>query len=125
MVTICSSAHKATEAEWVRRRVKVGEEWRTRLVRRPAVIHDYNQYMGGVDKSDQLLTSYNLLMKSMRWWKTLFFHMVDVAVLNSYLLFQAWRNLHPEVPELQRSARKSLHRNSKKIISGYKQISTL
>lgn len=63
----------------------------------------YNAGMLGVDKSDQLIGSYNVLMKSLRWWKTLFFHCIDIAVVNSFIMFSEHRRQHPEVPELSRS----------------------
>ena len=37
-------------------------------------IHKYNAFMNGVDKSDQILNTNNVLRKCVRWWKTLFFH---------------------------------------------------
>ena len=66
-----------------RRHVKVGESWREIMVRRPLVVDEYNIYMRGVDKGDQLINLYNVLIKSLRWWKTLFFHMIDIAIVNS------------------------------------------
>lgn len=38
-----------------------------------------------------------------RWYKPIFFHTIDVAVVNSYILFQQWRQSHPEIEELQRA----------------------
>ena len=58
--------------------------------------------MNGVDKSDQLLAKYNLLRKCVRWWKTLFFHMVDMAIVNGFILFQAHRSRNPGVESLKR-----------------------
>ena len=61
-----------------------------------------------VDKSDQILSSNNLLRKCVRWWKTLFFHMIDIATVNSFLLFQAHRKQFPDQLSLQRPSCYSL-----------------
>lgn len=50
--------------------------------------------MLGVDKLDQLIAAYNVLMKCVRWWKTLFFHCIDIAVVNSLIIFQEHRQQH-------------------------------
>ena len=34
-----------------------------------------------VDRSDQLIGTNNIMRKCLRWWKTLFFHLFDIAVL--------------------------------------------
>ena len=47
-----------------RRHVKVGEAWSEIMVGRPLVVDEYNRYMGGVDRSDQLINLY--LIKSLR-----------------------------------------------------------
>jgi len=58
--------------------------------------------MGGVDKSDQLLTKYNMLRKTNKYWKTLFFHFLDIARVNSYIIFQDWRVQNSDIEELKR-----------------------
>lgn len=60
------------------------------------------------NKSDQLLSSYNLYRKCVRWWKTLFFHMIDIAVVNACLLFKASVQRFPDTTALQRLKRFSL-----------------
>lgn len=45
--------------------------------------------MGGVDLSDQLLKCYEIMRKSKKWWRTLFFHFIDVAIVNSFLIYKA------------------------------------
>ena len=47
---------------------------------RPIAIEKYNLFMGGVDRSDQYLAYHNV-WKMVRYWKTLFYHMIDVAVV--------------------------------------------
>jgi len=44
-------------------------------IQKPKVIEEYNQYMGGVDKSDQLVTYYGFRRCSEKWWKRAFFHL--------------------------------------------------
>ena len=55
-------------------------------VPRPAAIEKYNCYRGGVDKSDQYLSYHNVLRKTVRYWKTLFYHLIDIALVNSFIL---------------------------------------
>ena len=42
------------------------------LKEKPTVVADYNQYMLGIDRIDQLVSSYSFLHKSMKWWKVFF-----------------------------------------------------
>ena len=42
--------------------------------------------MGGVDLSDQLLTYYSFLQKTGKWWRKLWVHMLNMLVLNVYIL---------------------------------------
>jgi len=55
---------------------------------KPSVIVQYNAFMGGVDKLDQMLEPYLSLRKSMKWYKKLFQHLLDVTVYNSFVLYK-------------------------------------
>lgn len=107
-VTILSSIADANEWVMVERKEKENNRWQTIRVKQPKVIENYNQYMNGVDRSDQLLAKNNAIRKCMRWWKILLFHMVDIAVVNSYILFQIHRAEYPENELLKRPQRYSL-----------------
>jgi hypothetical protein len=48
--------------------------------------HSFNKYMNGVDRSDQLQNSYNTYLKSFKWWVRLFYFLLDIAIVNSYLI---------------------------------------
>ena len=51
----------------------------------------YNASMRGVDRSDQLINKYKSLRKTNEWWKTVFFHLIDICRMNSYILFMEFR----------------------------------
>jgi hypothetical protein len=102
-VTFLSTIHtNATQHGYVDRRTKVKGAFRPVHVKQPQVVKDYNTNMSGVDRSDQLIGRYETLRKTHRWWKTLFFHFLDVARVNAYILFTDFRQKHPDVPELAR-----------------------
>ena len=63
----------------------------------PYAVAEYNRYMGGVDLSDQLKKYYSYDRKSKRWWLRLFYHLLDLCVVNVYILcVKCYRlNWHP------------------------------
>ena len=64
--------------------------------------------MNGVDKSDQILSTQNLLRNCVQWWKTLFFHLIEIATGNSFIIFQECQKAEPNIKGLQRPANYSL-----------------
>jgi uncharacterized membrane protein len=42
--------------------------------------------MGGVDLSDQVMQYYEVLRKSVKWWRKLFLLMLNVMIVNSFIL---------------------------------------
>ncbi len=56
--------------------------------------------MGEVDLSYQFISKYYCLRQINRWWITLFFHLIDMVVANSYILFQEWCDKNPDNEDL-------------------------
>src|SRR5438034_9176647 len=58
----------------------------------PIAIDAYNHYMGGIDIGNQLQASFTTLRpKNLCYWKPLFYWLLDIALVNSYLLAKAIR----------------------------------
>jgi hypothetical protein len=57
-------------------------------LKRPAVIGEYNQYMGGVDVADmRRLHCNSTIMGQKRWWLKLFFYLLDAGTSNALVLY--------------------------------------
>ena len=107
MITMMTTIHNANKSDVVKRKQKKkGGGWddRDTVVRRPWCFRDYNRHMGGVDLSDQLIGKYNVLRKVNRWWKTIFFHLIDIASVNSYILLKASQTQY-NIDKLKRKKR--------------------
>lgn len=57
-------------------------------VRCPKVLKQYTKNMNGVNRADQLRSTYSICRKAAKWWKYLFWFMVDVAICNSFILMK-------------------------------------
>ena len=92
--------------------------WNSVNVRQPQVFAMYNQYMNAVDRSDQILASHNVQRKCTRWWKTLFYHLIDISVFNSFILFREHQKNNPDNPALKRTSEYSQNDFREEIIRG-------
>ena len=45
----------------------------------------------GVNRSDQFASTCRVVRKTNRWYKKLFFHIFDIAIVNTYLIFRKTR----------------------------------
>ena len=57
--------------------IKTGQE-----IMIPACEKDYNNHMGAVDKTDMLLSSVECVRKTVKWYKKLFFHFMDLSLIH-------------------------------------------
>ena len=51
----------------------------------PSLLPDYQKFMRGVDRGDQLQSYYNIGRRSRKWWKSIFFYIIEVSI-NAYVL---------------------------------------
>ncbi|KAJ8936302.1 hypothetical protein NQ314_012418 [Rhamnusium bicolor] len=58
------------------------------IQQKPREISEYNLNMSGVERADQLTSYYSSSRKSVRWYKKIVIHLLDITVINSFLLFR-------------------------------------
>ena len=97
VVSMTTTVGNANEQGQVTGRVRADGEWGETLVKQPQIFKTYKMKMNGVDRSDQILSAFSTRWKCVRWWKTFFFRLTDIAVVNSFILFQAHRAEHTEI----------------------------
>jgi len=64
-------------------------EYRARsgkISEKPESVLKYNEFMGGVDRSDQLMSYYPCERKTLRWYAKVALHMFHVIMNNAYIL---------------------------------------
>ena len=54
----------------------------------PEAIRQYNQLMSGVDTNEELRGYYAARTKSTKYYKYIFWFLFDVAIINSFILYQ-------------------------------------
>ena len=60
---------------------------------KPQCILDYNRYMSGIDKSDQMMSYYSTPRKTIRWYRKIFFHLFDICLWNSFYAYKKIKQL--------------------------------
>lgn len=80
-VWMLSTCHSADMAESEKTDRKSGNK-----ILKPTCILDYNKNMGSVDRTDMVISSIESVRKTVKWYKKLFFHVLDLAVLNAHSL---------------------------------------
>lgn len=85
IVSLLSTIHGDNTVS-VERRSRQAEGGRE-VVEKPEAITEYNKYMGGVDRGDQLLSYYGFPHRTVKWWRRAFFFLIDAAIVNSYTMY--------------------------------------
>ncbi|XP_052453856.1 piggyBac transposable element-derived protein 4-like isoform X27 [Carassius gibelio] len=98
VVSVCSTIHAAYTGEHMKRNVKGQDKWKMKSFPCPAPVTAYSQHMGGVDLSDQLLQYYSAQHKTMKWYRKIFLHFLDIAANNAFILH---KELHGNMTHYQ------------------------
>ncbi len=65
-------------------------------VKRPEIVHEYDKFMGGVDRCDQMLANVTLDRATLKWWKKAAVYVISLAALNAYILYKERHGAHPK-----------------------------
>ena len=58
-----------------------------KVMMKPNIVRDYNAGMSGVDRSDQMLSYYSALRKTIRWPKKVGLHIFEMMIHNAHSLY--------------------------------------
>ncbi|KAG4074074.1 hypothetical protein HA402_014279 [Bradysia odoriphaga] len=53
------------------------------------IVRDYNLGMGGIDRADQMMSYYSAERKTVRWYKKLGIHFIEIFIQNAYWMYTA------------------------------------
>lgn len=81
-VCMLTTIHQNEMKETCKKDRQTGEN-----ITKPHCVIDYNVNMGAVDKTDMMVTSVECIRKTVKWYKKLFFHLLDITLLNSQCLY--------------------------------------
>lgn len=59
-----------------------------RTIEKPVAVERYNKSMGGVDRFDQMLGTYQYPHKSLKWYHTIFHRVRETALVNAYVIYR-------------------------------------
>lgn len=75
-----------------------------RTVEKPVAVERYNMNMGGVDRFDQMLGTYQYPHKSLKWYHTLYHRARETALVNGYIIYKKASDENKDDPQKFRQA---------------------
>ena len=57
---------------------------------KPNTVKDYNAYMSGIDRADQMLSYHSALRKTLRWYKKVGIHLLEIFLYNAHYLYNKY-----------------------------------
>ena len=81
-VLVLTTVHKNTMVDTGKTNHATGNH-----IRKPEAVIDYTNKVRLIDKADMMVATVNTLRKTMKWYKKLFFNILDMALLNAYYLY--------------------------------------
>ena len=54
----------------------------------PEIISDYNQFMGGVDLTNQFICYYSVGRRNIKWWRKVAWRLHDHAICNAHVIYK-------------------------------------
>jgi hypothetical protein len=88
-VSILSTLSNPKETTTVKRRKKDGTQVDVPC---PQAIKSYTTYMNGVDRADQLRSSYSIARRAAKWWKYIFWFLIDISIINAFIMMKESTN---------------------------------
>ncbi|XP_064598479.1 piggyBac transposable element-derived protein 4-like [Liolophura sinensis] len=58
-----------------------------KVSQKPNIVRDYNNGMSGIDRSDQMLSYYSALRKTIRWYKKIGLHVLEIMLFNAHIMY--------------------------------------
>ena len=86
VVSMCSTIHSTSRMVSIERRSRRGSRG-LEMIEKLECIIEYNKWMGGVELYDQLCCYYLFDHRTWKWWRRLFFHLFNTAIVNAYILY--------------------------------------
>lgn len=75
---------------------------------KPEMITKYNKNMNAIDKHDQMLSYYTCEHKSLRWYKKVIIHIMQIVMINSYFLYNEYSTRKLSLYDFRLSVIKSI-----------------
>ena len=92
-VCVASNCYPGHSTETVRRRSKTPSgQFVMRDLPLPSAVSQYNKFMGGVDKSDQLIGYHRVVRQTKKYWKTIMYHLLEICITNAAIICK-WRSM--------------------------------
>lgn len=79
---------------------KIYRKTKEAILKQDYVMH-YNENMGAVDKVDMQVSFVECARKSLKWYKKLYFHLIDISLYNAYILYQAKTGKKPDFSDFR------------------------